>query len=483
MTSIKLTVTGAEAWATVTGILTSGMVGIPVTIEYDEAWDGLTKNLMCRCSPWGSDDGEIRTRLNVGEASTVAHEVMQPDMYLYLGVEGFSADGTLVIPTAWAKCGKIEYGANTCEDPSTDPELTVWNQIQAEMEQIRQDVIPPELVAEIKGYAQSATKSATNAERAKDQSVAASNEALSNAAAARYAADTAQESSDSARTSASSAANLANGALQAQRAAEAAAERAEAAADSSQNVNLTVVQTVLRNMMAIIREQVEDESGTPQAYRSDISSLAEQCDVLITGLTGSDGSDTAEKALTGISATYAGDAVPVGTAVAALTGITVTAHYSDGSVAAVSGYTLSGSIAEGSNTITVTYGGKTATITVVGVAGSAGDAAYSPELVWEDGYRIYHIDGSVTETPGWSVSQLIDISEYSNLRVVTTSETWFNAQVMAGTDDKPHVALTSGSVYWGGNYMRDETFDITAYHYLRISSTTANAMTFTVKLK
>ena len=157
MTSIKLTVTGAEAWASVTGILTSGMVGIPVTIEYDEAWNGLTKNLMCRCSPWGSDDGEIRTRLNVGEASTVAHEVMQPDMYLYLGVEGFSADGTLVIPTAWAKCGKIEYGANTCEDPSTDPELTVWNQIQNEMEQIRQDVIPPELVAEIKGYAQSAT--------------------------------------------------------------------------------------------------------------------------------------------------------------------------------------------------------------------------------------------------------------------------------------------------------------------------------------
>ena len=241
MTSIKLTVTGAEAWASVTGILTSGMVGIPVTIEYDEAWDGLTKNLMCRCSPWGSDDGEIRTRLNVGEASTVAHEVMQPDMYLYLGVEGFSADGTLVIPTAWAKCGKIEYGANTCEDPSTDPELTVWNQIQTEMEQIRQDVITPELVAEIKGYAQSATKAATNAERAKDQSVAASNEALSNAAAARYAADTAQASSDSAGTSASSAAYLANETLRLQRAAEAAAERAEIAAGVSENQKKAVV--------------------------------------------------------------------------------------------------------------------------------------------------------------------------------------------------------------------------------------------------
>lgn len=240
MTSIKLMLTGAQAWASVNGPLTSGMVGVPVTIEYDEAWDGLTKNLMCRCSPWGSNEGEIRTILNVGETSTVAHEVMQPDMYLHLGVEGFSDDGKLVIPTTWARCGKIEYGANTGEDPSTDPELSVWNQLQTEMEQIRQDVVTPELVAEIKGYAQSATQAASNAERSKDNAVAASNTALSNAAAAKNAADTAQTSAENAGASANSAANLANGALQAQRAAEAAAERAEAAADSEENTTVDI---------------------------------------------------------------------------------------------------------------------------------------------------------------------------------------------------------------------------------------------------
>lgn len=106
MTSIKLEVTGAKAWATVTGPLTSGMVGIPVTIEYDETWEGLTKNLVCRCSPWGSNNGEIRSILDVGETATVAHEVMQPDMFLHLGIEGFNDDGTLVIPTTWASCGK-----------------------------------------------------------------------------------------------------------------------------------------------------------------------------------------------------------------------------------------------------------------------------------------------------------------------------------------------------------------------------------------
>ena len=38
-----LTVTGARTQALVTGPLTSGMVGIPVTIEYDDSWNGLTK--------------------------------------------------------------------------------------------------------------------------------------------------------------------------------------------------------------------------------------------------------------------------------------------------------------------------------------------------------------------------------------------------------------------------------------------------------
>ena len=126
LTSIKLTVNGAQAWATVTGPLTSGMVGLPVTIEYDDAWDGLTKNLVCRCSPWGSDDGEIRAILNVGKTAAVSHEVMQAGMYLHLGIEGYSSDGKLVIPTTWARCREpIKLGANTGDDLSADPTLPI----------------------------------------------------------------------------------------------------------------------------------------------------------------------------------------------------------------------------------------------------------------------------------------------------------------------------------------------------------------------
>ncbi len=84
-----------------------------------------------------------------------------------------------------------------------------------------------------------------------------------------------------------------------------------------------------------------------------------------------DGGET-EVTLTSISATYDGGDVAVGTAVADLTGLVVTAHYSDGTSQTVTGYTLSGTIAEGSNTVTVTYQGKTATFTVTGVAESGG---------------------------------------------------------------------------------------------------------------
>ena len=76
--------------------------------------------------------------------------------------------------------------------------------------------------------------------------------------------------------------------------------------------------------------------------------------------------------LTSISATYTGGDVAVGTDLTDLIGITVTGIYSDGSTSAITGYTLSGTIAEGSNTITVSYGGKTTTFTVTGVVESGG---------------------------------------------------------------------------------------------------------------
>lgn len=104
-----------------------------------------------------------------------------------------------------------------------------------------------------------------------------------------------------------------------------------------------------------------------------------------------------EVTLSSISAVYSGGSAPAGTAVSELTGIVVTAHYSDGSSAAVTGYTLSGEIAEGENTITVTYQGKTATFTVTGVEESSGGEGNIVDAwayyEWDVGYRIFGASG------------------------------------------------------------------------------------------
>lgn len=107
---------------------------------------------------------------------------------------------------------------------------------------------------------------------------------------------------------------------------------------------------------------------------------------------------TPEITLSSISAVYSGGDVPVGTAIADLTGIVVTAHYSDGSSKSVTGYTLSGTIAEGSNTVTVSYGGKTTTFTVTGVAESGGETS---DILYELAEPTV-FDGTMSIDTGWN---------------------------------------------------------------------------------
>lgn len=258
MTSIMMTVTGARAQATVTGPLTSGMTGIPVTIEYDASWDGLHKNLVCRCSEWGAEDGVYRATLNVEDTAVVAHEVMKSGQYLFLGIEGRSADGKLVIPTTWAMCGKIQSGANTTDDLSADPTLPVWEQMQKEIEQIKQNPFTEEQVAEIQACAQTAVDAADSAERSKKSATAASNLAAGSAEAAEQSANSAQTSMERAEASASSAAYLANETLRLRREAEAAAERAENAASALNADQINALEGLL-GVTAFIKPDVSAE--------------------------------------------------------------------------------------------------------------------------------------------------------------------------------------------------------------------------------
>ena len=69
---------------------------------------------------------------------------------------------------------------------------------------------------------------------------------------------------------------------------------------------------------------------------------------------------------TNLSVSYSGGEVLVGTDVDLMTDISVFVEYSDGTKEEITDYVLSGSIAEGENTITVTYEELTATFIVVG---------------------------------------------------------------------------------------------------------------------
>lgn len=141
MTSIKLIVRGAKAFAEVSGVLTSGMVGIPVTIEYDDNWDGLSKNLVCRGGlGYENFEGITKSVIGVNTAAKVAPEVMLAGKVLYLGIEGYNRDGTMVIPTVWACCGAIREGAQTGGGISEDPTLPIWAQLQAQIDEVPETI-------------------------------------------------------------------------------------------------------------------------------------------------------------------------------------------------------------------------------------------------------------------------------------------------------------------------------------------------------
>lgn len=131
MTSIKLSMAGAKATAQTEGTLTAGMTGLRVQLEYDAQWDGLYKTLVCQ-----SDAGK-RCVIGVETETTVPAEVLrwcaQGKNELWMGVEGRLADGSLVLPSTMAYCGKLLPGAMP-EDVEEEREHgAIWAQIQAQI--------------------------------------------------------------------------------------------------------------------------------------------------------------------------------------------------------------------------------------------------------------------------------------------------------------------------------------------------------------
>lgn len=150
-----------------------------------------------------------------------------------------------------------------------------------------------------------------------------------------------------------------------------------------------------------------------------------------------------KRTLTGITATYSGGTVASGTTLDQLTGITVTATYSDGSTDTVAAgeYTLSGTLTAGQdNTVTVTYHDKTATFTVTVEADepvATGFRFYVPGL--DNAPAEISIDNTVANQGAAAWYQAFD-------DIATQSNASGNYTVTCSLDDEdaPHMKATDG---------------------------------------
>lgn len=269
---------GAEGSMKDPEILTAGMVGKQIRLEFSPEWDELQKTAVFI----GGD--AVRNVRNAGEIVEIPHEVLKKSLTpLYVGVYGISLDGSLVIPTIRVQGPVIMPGTNPAEDERTTPALPLWASIEKEIALIRKKL-------------------------------------------------------------------------------------------EKGNCLTTAQIDALDGMFRVCAyDGNTDYDAAYEAFRAAFG---------LSDAGGGEAPDTPVEpeepavTLTSISAVYSGGDVDAGTAVADLTGIVVTAHYSDGTSKTVTGYTLSGTIAEGANTVTVRYEGKTATFTVTGVAESGGGESH-----------------------------------------------------------------------------------------------------------
>lgn len=117
---------------------TSGQVGAIVEFQFSSNWDGLSKTAVFEArEPRCRDDHNVISEsvLDIswdGNSCRVPAKVLESPGYdLFVGVYGVDARGALIIPTVYAKCGRIARGAKTDgTSDDSDPDLPIWGQLQ-----------------------------------------------------------------------------------------------------------------------------------------------------------------------------------------------------------------------------------------------------------------------------------------------------------------------------------------------------------------
>lgn len=134
--------------------------------------------------------------------------------------------------------------------------------------------------------------------------------------------------------------------------------------------------------------------------------LTAQCSVVI-----------AQATVSSISAVYTPSATIYETDIPALdtlkSDLVVTAHWSDDTTSTVTDYALSGTLSAGSNTVTVSYGGKTTTITVTVVALSSISAVYTQSGTVYDTASLDDLKADLVVTANFADSTTQTVTGYT----------------------------------------------------------------------
>lgn len=351
------------------------VVGLTVSVEFgDPIWDDMIKTVVFRGT--GSRIADFD-----GKTAVIPWEILaEPGTRIYFGIYGHNPETGLQIPLIEVNIGETEKATDPQTDPGTDPTLPIWAQLQEEIEQLKKSGVSDEKIAQAVGaYLEKNPPTVTETDptvpawaktEGKPSYTADEVGALSEAALPGAVNDALAQAKASGEFDGAPGQDYILTEEDKAAIAEMAADLVEVP-DSGGNVDqgggLSTTASAL--LITILRNGVysTDQSANITALAAELSATEpEEPD-------NPDIPDEPGKTLELISATYSGGDVPIGTAVSELTGIVVTAYYSDGTSAIVTGYTLSGTIAEGKNTVTVSYGGKTTTFTVTGVAESGGD--------------------------------------------------------------------------------------------------------------
>ena len=112
-------------------LLTAGMAkAVSVEFAFSSDWDGLTKTAVFTN---GRATIDVLPAKWDGDTVTVPPEILAvAGGYARVGVYGTNASG-VVLPTVWVSLGKVQSAVEPSGDPSADPTLPVWAQLQKQI--------------------------------------------------------------------------------------------------------------------------------------------------------------------------------------------------------------------------------------------------------------------------------------------------------------------------------------------------------------